>query len=632
MKRRNPQGRMLDENQGRWRVLSAYFALTYAAFLVNTGFYLKYPVIDGTIQCIYLASVWLTYSFLYLAAPMAMIAAWNSITTSPMARRMGLSRLPVWLVLGAPAVLLLGGVHLYFFANRFVYGLYKFHLHSGFIRNLVLTRGGLESMGSDTTTSVTVGILTAGFIGLQWALFALALRSVQSRRWTTWLIRPRRLVGTVAVLIVLGLFERCTFAISSIRGYMPVLSSAETFPFYLRMTVGGLARKLGIEAARSDELHVSVGANHLKYPLQPIRMAAVRPRHNIVWLVSESLRWDMLDPEIMPATYAFGKKSARFLNHFSGGNGTRMGVFSMFYGLHGPYWFSFMNERRGPVLVDLILEDNYQMELFTSARFTYPEFDKTFWARVPVEHLHEAEKGFGWEKDRENVGKILDFIDQRDPARPFFTFQFFESPHARYYFPPECVIREPYLETFNYATFDPSKDIELVKNRYINSCRHLDTQIDRILKSLETHGLLDSTIVMITGDHGEEFMEHGMWGHNSKFHEEQIRVPLVIWVPGKPPVEIPRMTSHLDIAATVLKVLGVENAESDYGLGHETSSAAQNVTIPFSRGGTTSRSLMTATSQFTLSRVSAWAIRSSALRRAIETRSRRSSRSGCDPA
>ncbi len=180
MKRRNPQGRMLDENQGRWRVLSAYFALTYAAFLVNTGFYLKYPVIDGTIQCIYLASVWLTYSFLYLAAPMAMIAAWNSITTSPMARRMGLSRLPVWLVLGAPAVLLLGGVHLYFFANRFVYGLYKFHLHSGFIRNLVLTRGGLESMGSDTTTSVTVGSLTAGFIGLQWALFALALRSRSS--------------------------------------------------------------------------------------------------------------------------------------------------------------------------------------------------------------------------------------------------------------------------------------------------------------------------------------------------------------------------------------------------------------------------------------------------------------------
>ena len=559
----------MDEKEGRWRILGAYFVLTYATFLVNTAFYLKYPVIDGAIQCGYLAAVWLTYSFIYLAGPMALIAAWSWLTMSTAGERMGLKRLPAWLIVGAPAVVLFGLVHLYFFADRFVYGLYKFHLHNGFVRNLVLTPGGIESMGSDTSTNVTFGLLTSGFLTLQWILLALAWRLGSRRDGPIRLVRLRPILRAVGVLVILGLLERGTYALSSLKGYTPVLSSAETLPFYLRMTVGGLARKLGIQSARSEELHVSVGSDHLKYPLQPIRKAEDRPKYNIVWLVSESLRWDMLDPEIMPATHAFGKRAARYLNHFSGGNGTRMGVFSMFYGLYGPYWFSFLNERRGPVLVDLILEDNYQLELFTSARFTYPEFDKTVWARVPREKLHESELRYGWEKDRENVGRILKFIDDRDPSRPFFTFEFFESPHARYYFPPECEIRKPYLETFNYATFDPSKDIDLVKNRYINSCRHLDTQIERILKNLESHGLLDKTIIVITGDHGEEFMEHGMWGHNSKFHEEQIRTPLVIWIPGKPPVEVTRMTSHLDIAPTILKSLGVENPEADFALGHD---------------------------------------------------------------
>src|SRR4030095_12363055 len=101
-------------------------------------------------------------------------------------------------------------------------------------------------------------------------------------------------------------------------------------------------------------------------------------------------------------------------------------------------------------------------------------------------------------------------------------------------------------EEMNYATMDLERDMGLIKNRYINSCRHLDTQIERILKYLDEKGLMSSTIVLITGDHGEEFMEHGRWGHNSTFSEEQIRVPFVLWVPGRQPEEVNRMSSHLD--------------------------------------------------------------------------------------
>ena len=149
------------------------------------------------------------------------------------------------------------------------------------------------------------------------------------------------------------------------------------------------------------------------------------------------------------------------------------------------------------------------------------------------------------------------------------TFMFFESPHAPYNFPPDSVVREDYLKNFNYATTDIKKNIVQIQNRYANACRHLDTQIERVLTCLKESSLLDSTIVIITGDHGEEFMEHGKWGHNSEFTQEQLRVPLVMRVPGRGPRQVSRMTSHLDLPATVLTQLGVTNPPSDYSLGYD---------------------------------------------------------------
>ena len=284
----------------------------------------------------------------------------------------------------------------------------------------------------------------------------------------------------------------------------------------------------------------------LHYPLTPITEQPGHKKYNIVWLVAESLRADMLDPEIMPETWAFSEKAVRFANHYGSANGTRQSLFSMFYGLYGNYWFSFLNERRGPVIMDILLRDGYQMDMFSSANFSYPEFDQTIFAQIPRKLLHDRKElppGLGWQHDRENVTRMLDFMDKRQPGRPFMTFMFFESPHARYYFPPESVIRKPYLEDFNYATMNLKRDIGLIKNRYINSCHHLDSQYGRIIKYLEERGLLDSTIVILTGDHGEEFMEKGHWGHNSTFNEEQTRVPMVLWMPGVAPRQVDRMTS-----------------------------------------------------------------------------------------
>jgi membrane-anchored protein YejM (alkaline phosphatase superfamily) len=143
------------------------------------------------------------------------------------------------------------------------------------------------------------------------------------------------------------------------------------------MRMPELGKRLGFATKREDGLDLKVDTVHVHYPLAPLVRAEGHRDLNVVWLVAESLRADMLDPEIMPATTAFASRAVDFRRHYSGGNGTRMGMFSMFYGIYGSYWFSFLNETRGPALVDLMLDANYQPALYTSAVFSYPEFDKT---------------------------------------------------------------------------------------------------------------------------------------------------------------------------------------------------------------------------------------------------------------
>ncbi len=245
-------------------------------------------------------------------------------------------------------------------------------------------------------------------------------------------------------------------------------------------------------------------------------------------------------------------------------------MFGLFYGLYGAYWFPFLAEHRSPVLLDRLREEGYRFECRTSAVFTYPEFDQTVFAHVPADSLKIGSLPLTWQRDRAHIDGLLEFIGKDDP-RPFFAFQFFEGPHARYQFPPEAALEPDYIDDFDYATFgDPDRlrqAMPRIKARYLNACHALDAQIGRVLDRLEERGLLDSTLVVITGDHGEEFLEHGRWGHNSAFVSSQMRPPLVLHVPGAAPAEHQELTSHLDVAPTLLRALGVTNPPSDYSQG-----------------------------------------------------------------
>lgn len=448
--------------------------------------------------------------------------------------------------------------------DRSIYDLYSFHLN-GFVLNLLLTPGGVESLGGGSESYISSALLVVGIAVTQCVLMALAMATAG---W------PHLRLSRVAIaLLALGvILPHLAYGVSDIRNDGVVLDKADNYPLFLRVRFRGLATTLGMQTVkRAPNISAKAGSSQLQYPLHPIKFDGPARTLNIVWLVAESLRWDQLDSEIMPNSFAFAQQGLHFLKHYSSGNGTREGLFGMFYGLYGSYWDNFLHANQGPLLIDRLQALNYQLEPRTSARFTYPEFDKTLFARVPKQFQHEEEfVEDAWMRDRDNTTALLDFIHKRDPARPFLTFMFFESTHARYTFPDEAVIRKPYLETLNYADMSREKlapYADQLRNRYSNSAHWVDVQLGRIYQSLREQNLLDNTVVIVTGDHGEEFMEKGFWGHNSSFVEEQTHTPMILWLPGETPRAIARTTSHLDIAVTLMQLLGASNDVGDYALG-----------------------------------------------------------------
>lgn len=102
-------------------------------------------------------------------------------------------------------------------------------------------------------------------------------------------------------------------------------------------------------------------------------------------------------------------------------------------------------------------------------------------------------------------------------------------------------------------------DMELLIDSYDAEIRYLDTQIGLLFDDLRNMDIFQNTLIIITSDHGEEFFEHGSFGHaNEHSYDELIRVPLIIYAPWigeniiiNDPVEL------MSIAPTIIDALGL---------------------------------------------------------------------------
>jgi arylsulfatase A-like enzyme/Flp pilus assembly protein TadD len=128
------------------------------------------------------------------------------------------------------------------------------------------------------------------------------------------------------------------------------------------------------------------------------------------------------------------------------------------------------------------------------------------------------------------------------PDEPFFAFLHFFDPH-RPYDPPE--------------EFEPGVQDPLA--RYLGEVRYVDSLLGKLLQFLEAKRLLDSTVVVVTADHGESLGEHQEDTHGFFLYESTLSVPLLMRGPSIPKGERARpLIRILDVAPTLLEILGIE--------------------------------------------------------------------------
>lgn len=374
----------------------------------------------------------------------------------------------------------------------------------------------------------------------------------------------------VFATIVTGivLLDKTVFAVGDLYNQNNIMRYSRLYPLYIPVTIKTfMSKKFGFKVDREQSLKfLGNPASSLHYPLQPLVFNRLSHYPNIVIIAVESWRSDMFNQETTPHLFNFSAQCLTGLNHYSGGNASRFGIFSIFYGLYGTYWHQILAERRSPVLIDQLLELHYQIRVSSSTKLTYPEFRKTIFVRIPESIEDELPGPSALERDSLQVENFLNWVNHRDPLRPFFSFLFFDAPHSPFAYPPEFDKFQPSAGNIDYLTIDEHNLLPLY-NRYRNAILYDDYLIGKLLAGLDKQKLLDSTIIIVTGDHGEEFNESGFFGHTSAFSEQQVKVAFLLHLPGSTPQSLTHLTSHLDIAPTLLGLLGCTNLSSDFSHG-----------------------------------------------------------------
>ena len=359
------------------------------------------------------------------------------------------------------------------------------------------------------------------------------------------------------------------------NAFQPVTMIKRYLPLFQPATANSFMRKRGWideEAiARQKEMSLERGSD-LNYPLETIQAEPIEKPINILMIVVDSWRVDTFNAENTPNMWKFAQNGKILNEHLSSGNATRMGIFGLFYSLPGTYWHSFLVNMQSPVLMDRLKELNYNLGIFAAAQLRSPEFDKTVFSGI--ENLRVKSDGDTVpERDLDITEDWLSWYEGKDPEQPNFSFLFYDSPHA-YAFPENYGHRyEPMLDVVNYLEFDNDTDPAPFFNRYKTSVHYVDSLVKRVLDKVQENGELDNTLVIITGDHGQEMNDNKLnyWGHNSNFTRPQVQVPFVIVGPQvntKESLNTDRITSHYDVAPTLLKnYLGVTSEIESYSVG-----------------------------------------------------------------
>jgi membrane-anchored protein YejM (alkaline phosphatase superfamily) len=444
-------------------------------------------------------------------------------------------------------------------ADIVIFRLFQRHFDS-LIWNVLTTKGAGDSVRVNAVSVLTAAAAVLAVIGIS---MALALRVARG------LVVCRLRLALMPLLIAL-LTERATLAMIDLWDNSAMQTVRDTLPLYEPLRIQGLAKSFGYKRPPGEVRVLPLSSGSLDIPKHPLGFGPEARTPNIIVMAIEGGRADSLDDKAMPYLSVLARDSFRLMKHFSTGNETRFGIFGLLYGLPATYWSRVLAQNMSPPWLDLLATRGYEFQILSCTDLNYPEFRQTAFVKLAAsitDHWNAPHR----ERDRLMTDRFLGYLSDRashpNPSRPFFGFLFFDASHQPYEHPPEDDVFESRLQSseINYAKLAVSPAAaQALKGSYLDSLHYIDREIGRILKALQDTGEFQRTIIIIVGDHGEEFGEVGHFGHTSSFNRFQTQTFGVMHLPGEPPRIVDHLTSHASFVPSVLTWMGVTNALEDY--------------------------------------------------------------------
>lgn len=459
-------------------------------------------------------------------------------------------------------------------ADGIAYNHYHFHLN-GVLWSLALHQGMNQIFA---LSGLELALIVACSITVLFIQIGIAFWAATGQR----ISYPRFAKNFSLTIIGCTLFSYLLFLLAATNTYITeqgllraqaISSKARILPFY----IDALASVLPVRNAlghleRSGEgmfWQPAKPTQPLRYPIHPLSCTPPKQLPNILIIGLDAWRLDKLKARYTPNLYAFSQQAQQFLANESGGNATEPGLFSIFYSIPVSYWSAMLQQQQAPLLLDYLRSLGYDMGIYTSARNDNPPYNKTLFLHVP----HLATQTIGrtpLDRDQTITNKAIDFIHQ-PRQHPFFSFVFYNASHSYCDTDNLPLVFQPQVQTCNRLLLNNHSDPIPYLNRYLNAAHADDALAGKVLAAL-TPEQRHHTIVILLGDHGEEFndSQQNAWGHAGNFTRFQVQTPLVFYWPGKSPTQFHHRTSHYDIVPTLLQeVFHCSNPSSDYSIGHD---------------------------------------------------------------
>ena len=205
-----------------------------------------------------------------------------------------------------------------------------------------------------------------------------------------------------------------------------------------------------------------------------------------------------------------------------------------------------------PWLPEALQEAGYETAAITSQFSAFTDKERIGFERgfdhydssAKLKYRGGTMRGFPSKAQVKSAGKWLKALPKNKPA---FLWVHIMEPHFRY-------------EQFPKAPKWGKKEID----KYDSEIWGADRAVGDIVELMKKNRRWDQTVLAVTGDHGEEFKEHGNRFHGSNLYEPQVRTPLLLRVPGAGGRRITSPAGFTDVAATLANLGGAKDGYTDF--------------------------------------------------------------------